>query len=42
MDKFIKKKEFGTTHQSLFGPWNKFRKIPLIVMYYLTKFDDVL
>ena len=27
--------------QSLFRLQNKFRKIPLLVMYYLTKFDDV-
>ena len=31
----------GTSDQSLFGLQNKFRKIPLLVMYYLTKFDDV-
>ena len=26
----------------LFRLWNKFRNIPQLVMYYLTKFDDVL
>ena len=30
----------GTIDQSLFRSRNKFRKIPLFVMYYLTKFDD--
>ena len=32
----------GTNDQSLFRLRNKFRKIPLSVMYYLTKFDDVI
>ena len=32
----------GTSHQSLFRSQNKFRKILLFVIYYLTKFDDVL
>ena len=32
----------GTSDQSLFRLQNKFRKIPLLVMYYLTKFDDVI
>ena len=32
----------GTTDQSLFRLQNKFRKILLLVMYYLTKFDDVI
>ena len=31
----------GTRDQWLFRSPNKFRKIPLLVMYYLTKFDDV-
>ena len=31
----------GTSDQSLFRLWNKFRKITLLVMCYLTKFDDV-
>ena len=30
----------GTSNQLLFRLQNKFRKIPLLVMYYLTKFDD--
>ena len=30
----------GTSNQLLFRLKNKFRKIPLLVMYYLTKFDD--
>ena len=31
----------GTSDQLLFRLQNKFRKIPLLVMYYLTKFNDV-
>ena len=31
----------GTSDQSLFRLQNEFRKIPLPVIYYLTKFDDV-
>ena len=37
---FQKQKEPGTSDQSLLGLQNKFRKIPLLVMYYVTKFDD--
>ena len=32
----------GTSDQLLFSSQNKFRKIPLFVLYYLTKFDDVM
>ena len=32
----------GTSDQSLFRLQNKFKAIPLLVMYYLTKFDDVI
>ena len=32
----------GTNDQSLFRLHYKFRKIPFPVMYYLTKFDDVI
>ena len=32
----------GTSDQPLFRLRNKFRKIPLLVTYYLTKFDDVI
>ena len=35
-------KEPGTRDQSFFTLQNKFRKIPLLVVYYLTKFDDVI
>ena len=35
------KKGPGTSDESLFRLQNKFRKISLLVMYYLTKFDDV-
>ena len=36
------KKGSGTSDQSLFRLQNKFRKTPLLVMYYLAKFDDVI
>ena len=32
----------GTSDQPLFRLQNKFRKIPLLVMYYLNKFDNVI
>ena len=37
------KKQKGprTSHQSLFRLQNKFRKVPSLVLYYLTKFDGV-
>ena len=37
-----KQKGPGTSDQSLFRLQNKFRKVPLLVMYYVTKFDDVM
>ena len=37
-----KQKGTGASDQLLFRLWSKFRKIPLLVMYYLTKFDDVI
>ena len=39
---YQKQKGPGTSDQSLFRLQNKFRKIPLLVMCYLTKFDDVI
>ena len=39
---YKKQKRSGTSHQSLFRSQNKFRKIPLFVIYYLTKFDYVM
>ena len=39
---YQKQKGPGTSDQSLFRLQNKFRKIPLLVIYYLTKFDDVI
>ena len=43
MDKVTKnKKEPGTSTQSLFMLENKFGKIPLLVIYYLTNFDDII
>ena len=35
---YQKQKGTGTSDQSLFSLQNKFKKIPLLVMYYLTKF----
>ena len=37
---YQKQKGPGTSDQSLFRLGNKFRKIPLLVIYYLTKFYD--
>ena len=37
---YQKQKGSGTSHQSLSRRRNKFRKIPLFLIYYLTKFDD--
>ena len=43
MDKVIKnKKGSGTSDQSLFRLQNKFKNIPLFVIYYLNKFVDVM
>ena len=39
---YRKQKGPRTSDQWLFRLQNKFRKIPLLVMYYLTKFDDVI
>ena len=39
---YQKQKGPGTSDQWLFRLQNKFRKIPLLVMYYLTKFDDII
>ena len=36
------RKGLETSDQSLFRLQNKFRKIPLLVIYYPTKFDDVI
>ena len=38
----LSKKGPGTSDQLLFRLGNKFKKIALLVMYYLTKFDDVI
>ena len=37
-----KQKGSETSDQSLFRLQNKFKNIPLFVIYYLTKFDDVI
>ena len=39
---YQKQKKLQTSDQSLLRLQNKFRKIPLLAMYYLTKFDDVI
>ena len=39
---YQKWKGSGTSHQSLFRSRNKFRKFHLFLIYYLTKFDDVM
>ena len=39
---YQKQKGPGTSDQSLFRLQNNLRKIPLLVMYCLTKFDDVI
>ena len=39
---YQKQKGPGTSDQSFFRLQNKFRKIPSLVIYYLTKFDDVM
>ena len=38
---YLKQKGPGTSDQLLSRLQNKFRKIPLLVIYYLTKFDDI-
>ena len=38
---YQKQKGSGTSDQSLFRLQNKFKNIPLFVIYHLTKFDDV-
>ena len=38
---YQKQKGFGTSNQLLFRLQNKVRKILLLVVYFLTKFDDV-
>ena len=40
--KLPKTKGNGTSDQSLFRLRNKSRKIPVLVIYYLSKFDDVI
>ena len=39
---YQKQEEPGTSDQLLFRLQDKFRKIILLVMYYVTKFDDVM
>ena len=39
---YQKQKGPGTSDQSLLRLQNKFRKIPLLAIYYMTKFDDVI
>ena len=39
---YLKQKGPGTSDQSLFRLKNEFRKIPLLGIHYLTKFDDII
>ena len=39
---YLERKGCGTSDQSLLRLQNKFRKITLLVIYYLTKFDDII
>ena len=39
---YLKQKGSGTSDQSLFSLPNKFGKMTLLVIYYLTKFDDII
>ena len=39
---YQKQKRPGTSDRLLLSSQNKFRKIPLLVIYYLTKFDDII
>ena len=39
---YEKQKGPGTSDQSLFRLQNKFKKNPLLVIYSLTKFDDII
>ena len=39
---YQKQKQPETSHQSLFRLQNKFRKISLLVIYYMTKFDGII
>ena len=39
---YQKQEGHETSDQPLFRLQNKFRKIPLLVMRYLTKFDDII
>ena len=39
---YKKQKGPGTSDQSLFRLQNNFRKTPLLVIYHLTKFDDII
>ena len=39
---YQKQKWPGTSHLLLFRSQNKFKKIPLFVIYYLATFDDIM
>ena len=39
---YEKQKWHGISDQSLFRLQNKFRKLPLLLMFYLTKFNNVI
>ena len=39
---YQKQKESGTSEKSVFRLQNKFKNMPLFVIYYMTKFDEVM
>ena len=39
---YLKQKRPGTSDQSFFSLKNEFRKIPFLVIHYLTKFEDII
>ena len=39
---YQKQKGIGTSDQSFFRLQSKFKKIPLLAIYYLTKFNDII
>ena len=41
-ENYQKQKGPGISDQSLFRLQNKFREVPLLIMYYLIKLDDVM
>ena len=42
LQSYLKQKGSGTGDHLFLRLQNKFKKIPLLVIYYLTKFDDII